>query len=88
MRIVYSPEFVRRFKKLPQKVKDMACEKEVLFRQHPFTPSLKTHKLSGRMSGKLAFSISYPVRIVFSFVENDQGEVHFHSIGRHDEVYK
>lgn len=85
MIIDYSPEFKRSFKKLPLEVKKEAIEKEKIFRLDSFSKNLKTHKLSGKLKGRCAFSISYTHRIIFSFVNKQY--VIFHSIGTHD-VYK
>ena len=50
----------------------------------PFTPSLKTHKLSGPLKECLSSSITYEHRIVFVLDENS---VYFIDIGPHDKVY-
>jgi mRNA-degrading endonuclease YafQ of YafQ-DinJ toxin-antitoxin module len=85
MKIDYSPEFKRCFKKLSKSLKIKALEKEKLFRKNYRDPKLKTHKLSGKLAGKLAFWIDFQNRIIFSFTESKM--VRFHSIGSHD-IYK
>ena len=85
MIIDYSPEFKRLFKKLPIEIKKEAVEREKIFRLDIFSNNLKTHKLSGKLKGRYAFSISYTHRIVFSFINKEY--VIFHSIGSHD-IYK
>ena len=82
MYIYYSPEFVRRFKKLSNELKLKALEKEKIFRKNYRDPRLKTHKLSGKLDGRLAFWIDLKVRIIFSFVSPKL--VYFHSVGGHD----
>ena len=82
MYIYYSPEFVRRFKKLSNELKLKALEKEKIFRKNYRDPRLKTHKLSGKLDGRLAFWIDLKVRVVFSFVSPKL--VYFHSVGGHD----
>ncbi len=86
MEIYYSPEFCRQFKKLPRELKLKALDKEKVFRKDPFHPQLKTHKLSGKLSGRSAFWIDFRCRIIFSFQKNAK-TVHFLSIGDHD-IYK
>ena len=56
-----------------------------LIKNNPFDPNLKTHKLSGTLSGYWAFSIDYYYRIIFRF-SGDQIVI-FITIGSHDEVY-
>ena len=67
MIIYYSSKFAREYKKLPQNVKDQAEKAELLFRQDPFNPQLKTHKLKGILSRYYSFSIDKNYRIIFEF---------------------
>ncbi len=85
MKIEYSPKFIKQFKKLPQETKAFALKCEKLFRNNPFDPKLKTHKLHGTMREYWAFSISYNYRIGFTFA--DSNLVRFHAIGTHD-IYR
>lgn len=85
MDIYYSPEFSRLFKKLPHELKIKTLEKEKIFRMNYRDPRLKTHKLSGNLTGRLAFWIDFKTRIVFSLASSKL--VCFHSIGSHD-IYK
>ena len=83
--IEYSVNFVKQFKKLPPQIKKQAIKAEKLFKEKPFSPKLKTHKLSGRLEGLWAFSINYKDRIIFEFL--DKGKVLFYKIGSH-EIYR
>jgi addiction module RelE/StbE family toxin len=83
MEIIYSSRFAREYKRLPNNIKDVAEKQEIVFREDPFDPRLKTHKLKGRLSGFLSFSIGYKYRIIFEFAK-DKNAVHFHSVGDHD----
>jgi mRNA interferase YafQ len=56
----------------------------------PFTPALKTHKLSGQLQGLWACWVEYDCRIVFAFeTEPQTGEelIVLIDLGTHDEVY-
>lgn len=81
MRIYYSSKFEREYKKLPKGIKELAEEKELIFRKEPFDARLNTHKLSGPLKGYWAFSIDRKYRIVFEFAAKDA--VWFHSVGDH-----
>lgn len=83
MKIVYSSKFAREYRKLPNNIKDIAEEQEALFREDPFNQKLKTHKLKGRLSEFLSFSIGYKYRIIFEF-SKDKSAAYFHSVGDHD----
>lgn len=85
MQIVYSPQFQKEYRRLPDIVKDKTEEKEKIFRINPFDKRLKTHKLGGRLTGFWAFSIDYRYRIIFEFI--DKKKVIFHVVGDHS-VYK
>ena len=56
-----------------------------IFVEDPYDRRLRTHKLSGRLHELWSFSVSYDIRVVFSFVEG--GRVIFEDIGDHDTVY-
>lgn len=83
MEIIYSSKFAREYKKLSAHIKDLAEELEPVFRNDPFDPKLKTHKLKGKLNGFLSFSIGYKYRIIFEF-SKDKKTVYFHSVGDHD----
>ena len=83
MEIIYSSKFAREYKKLPSNIKDIAEEQESIFRKDPFDSRLKTHKLKGKLSGFLSFSIGYKYRIIFEFAK-DKNTVYFYSVGDHD----
>lgn len=83
MEIIYTSKFAREYKKLPTNIQDTADETETIFRNDPFDPKLKTHKLKGHLNGLLSFSIGYKYRIIFEF-SKDKKTMYFYSIGNHD----
>lgn len=85
MKIIYSSKFAKEYKKLPLKVKRSAEKKEKLFRKDPFEPSLKTHKLTGKLKDYYSFSIDYQYRIIFEIIRKDI--TWFLSVGTHA-IYK
>jgi proteic killer suppression protein len=56
-----------------------------LFLASPFSPQLRTHKLSGKLEGRWAFSVDDDCRVVVVFIGEDK--VLLIDIGSHDEVY-
>jgi mRNA-degrading endonuclease YafQ of YafQ-DinJ toxin-antitoxin module len=86
--ISLSSSFRKAFKK---KVRDNPTlekrfwERVAVFKDDPFDPRLRTHKLSGSMRDWWSFSVDYDVRVVFSFV--DANRVLLVDIGTHEEVY-
>ena len=85
MDIYLSPSFEKKYIKLPQSIKEKTKKKEIAFRDHPFNPSLKTHRLHGKEKEAWAFSIDYAYRIKFIFLA--ENKVLFLDIGTH-EIYK
>ncbi|MBF0487881.1 MAG: type II toxin-antitoxin system mRNA interferase toxin, RelE/StbE family [Nitrospirae bacterium] len=55
-----------------------------LLQENPFTPSLKTHALTGSFKGMYSCSVTKDIRIIFKLSEDT---VHLLNIGSHDEVY-
>ena len=82
MKIIYTPKFVRAYKKLSKEIKSKAIEKEVLFRENPFDSSLKTHKLNGHLEDFWSFSVDSKYRIIFEIAKDKI--FYFHLIGNHD----
>ena len=85
MKIYYSSKFGREYKKLPKYIKELAEDKERIFRKDPFDQKLKTHKLGGRLEGYWAFWIDSKYRIIFEF--SKKNIVWFHSTGDHS-IYR
>lgn len=86
--ITYEVHFGNNFKKL---IKKFPSKKEKInicinkFITNPFEPSLKTHKLSGKLEGIWSFSIDTHLRITFKFQSTK--EILLLDIGTH-EIYK
>lgn len=81
MRIIHSSKFARQYRKLPTYLQEIAEGKGEIFKSDPFDPRLKTHRLSGDLSGYYAFSITRSIRIIF---EKHNEYVVFIRIGNHD----
>jgi len=85
--------FKRSFKRLisknPQLQEKILSVLELLGND-PFTPSLKSHKLTGQLNGLWSCTVAYDYRIIFSFKKDDvTGDdlIVLIDIGSHDEVY-
>jgi toxin HigB-1 len=86
MDIVYADEFVKRFSKLPLRIKKKAVKQETLFQSNPLHPSLNTEKLVPKEKELWSFRIDRQYRIIFSY--HKTGTVIFMTVGSHDWVYK
>jgi len=88
IRIVWDEGFKRIYRKKVKNnetLRNKFWKMMKLFSQNPYQPQLRTHKLSGELTGLWAFSISYDCRIVFDFISKN--EILLIDIGGHDEVY-
>ena len=73
-------KLAKKNKQLPQKVKKQLQK----FQKNPRHPSLRLHKLEGKMQTVWSISISKNLRLVFAYVEDG---ILLLNIGSHDEVY-
>jgi mRNA-degrading endonuclease RelE of RelBE toxin-antitoxin system len=85
VRIFYAPEFQRDYKKLPEVVKKQLKLKGQLFEENPFHPLLRTHKLTGVLSGLWSFSVDFRHRVIFEFLSGR--EVLLLRVGNHS-IYR
>ena len=79
--IYYSSDFLKEFRLLPMEIKKKSVRQESIFRTNAFHPSLRLHKLHGRLSGRWSISVDKAYRIIFGIGQS--GDIVFLSIGRH-----
>ncbi len=86
-KLILEKHFIRLANKLIKKapeIDDKLSSVLALLEKEPFSPSLRTHPLSGKLKGKYACSLTYDLRIIFKLTGDS---VHILDIGTHDEVY-
>lgn len=83
--IRYSAEFLKNVVRLPKNIIEKTKEKELLFRENVFNPTLRAHKLHGKNREAWAFWVNYIYRIKFVFLT--ENEVLFLDVGTH-KIYK
>ena len=87
-RITEAPSFTRSYKSLIQgrpSLEKIFRERLLLFIADPYHPRLATHKLKGKLKKSWAFSLTFSLRVVFRFEEDNI--VVLENIGPHDDVY-
>jgi len=88
-KIIRTDEYFKKLKKFIKKHPD-ALERYVkaleLLEIDPFHPSLRLHKLQGKLNEFYSVSINLKYRIVIDFILTEQ-EIIPIDIGTHDEVY-
>lgn len=88
IKVIWDEGFKRIYKKKVKNNEDLKkrfWEALGLFTENPFNPRLRTHKLTGKLEGLWAFSVSYNCRVILKFL--DKNEVLLIDIGGHNEVY-
>jgi mRNA interferase YafQ len=89
--LLRSTTFVRDSRRMLRKRPDLTNQILMtlqLLQSNPFAPSLKSHKLKGKLKHAWACSGGYDLRIVFSFTKHaGKPAVLLESLGTHDEVY-
>ena len=85
IRVLFTPNFIRDYKKLPHSLQEEVKEKIELFKMDPKHPLLKSHKLSGKLKGTFSFWVNYRYRVVF--VYDSKNTAALLGVGDHD-VYK
>lgn len=92
MKIAWTPQSIRAFKRIVRKRPDFKPPIEKTVRQlaeDPFHPSLRTHKLKGDLANTWSCSIDYSYRILFEFIKNPEEQeeaILLLNIGSHDVV--
>ena len=76
-----SSDFTKAFRRLPARIQRLADTKTDWFSANAYDPRLKTHKLSGQLESRWAFSVNREYRILFRFTDADS--VLFDLIGTH-----
>jgi addiction module RelE/StbE family toxin len=88
-RLVYPESYIRRARKFLNKHPDILKQYQKtleLLELNPIHPSLRLHKLQGRMRGLSSVSINIRYRIVIQFyIEED--EIILVNIGTHNDLY-
>ena len=88
MKVVYSKDFVKKFKKLPKEIQLKAYEQEKIFLDDSSDPRLKRKKLIVKTGLNVySFRITKKYRILFYWEEYEKKALFF-SIGHRKEVYK
>ncbi len=90
MEVAFADSFKKAYRKRikgKSVIENQYWQKLELFIADPFSPVLRTHKLSGKLKNLYSFSIEYDFRIVFYFTKDNPVKAVFVDIGTHDEVY-
>lgn len=88
-KIIYTETYIKRVKKFIKKHPDIISQYEKtlkLIEINPFHPSLRLHKLKGRLSDLYSVSINISYRICIDFIIKENTIIPI-DIGKHDDIY-
>ncbi len=92
MKIDFSPDCQKTLSQIKRKhhvLFTLVTKQLICFQQQPDHPSLRLHKLKGRLQDTWSISINKSVRMVFYYRQlNGVKRAVFIAIGTHKEVYK
>ncbi len=85
--IAFSENFQKKLKAIKRKNPSLLekIKKQLLkFSKNPRHPSLRIHKLDGKLKNTWSMSVDMNIRILFI----DDAQYYFFDIGTHDQIYK
>jgi len=88
-KLIFPESYVRRARKFLRQHPEILLQYRKtleLLELNPFHPSLRLHRLKGRMSGLSSVSINISYRIVIELII-DGDKILLVNIGKHDQVY-
>ena len=88
-KIIYTDSYIKKAKKFVKKHPELLSQYEKtlkLLELNPFHPSLRLHKLTGKLSELYSVSINITYRISIDFIIDDKKIIPI-NVGKHDEIY-
>ncbi len=88
-KLIYLESYNKKAAKFIKKHKDLKTQYEKtlkLLELDPYHPSLRLHKLQGKLEGIYSVSINITYRITIDFIIEDE-EIILLDVGHHDELY-
>lgn len=88
-KIIYTDSYIKKAKKFVKRHPELLSQYEKtlkLLELNPFHPSLRLHKLTGKLSELYSVSINMTYRISIDFIIDDKKIIPI-NVGKHDEVY-
>jgi len=89
IKIIYSGPYIKKEKKFIKKHPDLVLQYEKtieLLEMNPYHPSLRMHKLTGKLNDLYSVSINITYRLSIEFIIQEDKIIPV-DIGTHEEVY-
>lgn len=91
MKIKFSKEFLKQYKKADIRVRQRVDEKLLIFEKNPMDPSLRNHPLHGTYLGERSIDITGDWRAIYRElpeVEKIGAIAYFTTLGTHNQLYR
>lgn len=91
MKIKFSKEFLKQYKKADIRVKQRVDEKLLIFEKNPMEPSLRNHPLRGVYLGGRSIDITADWRAIYKELPSIEKTVYiayFTTLGTHNQLYR
>jgi addiction module RelE/StbE family toxin len=86
MKVILHKKFKKRYSKLGPRLQAKVKKRLTYFMSNPYAKVLRNHRLSGRLAGLRAISVTGDVRIIFE-EQNGYAIVIMLDVGTHNQVY-
>lgn len=88
MKVRYSPDFYRKYKKADVRVRNSVDEKIEIFLKDPYDLQLDNHALKRQWKGCRSIDITSDYRAIYKETQiGDKIVAYFVELGTHDELY-
>ncbi len=89
MKVRYSPDFYRKYKKADVRIRNRVDEKIVVFLKDPNDLQLDNHPLKGQWRGYRSIDITSDWRAIYEEAQiRDEVVAYFVTLGTHNELYR
>ncbi len=89
MKIWYTPDFYKMYKKLDVRIRNRFDQKIEIFLKNPYEPILDNHELKDEWEEHRSINVTGDFRAIFyEEVVGDEIVANFVAIGTHDQLYK
>lgn len=69
VRVIYGVNFLKSARKLDKKLQEKLAKNIEILQRNPFSSTLHTKNLAGKLSGFFSFRITRDWRVVFQFID-------------------
>lgn len=90
MKVKYSKDFIKQYKKANSKIRKKVDERIISFTKNPQITQLRNHSLRGKYKGCRSIDITGDWRAIYKEIQIEENEVYayFINLGTHSQLYR